>query len=148
MSVVQDLQSRLTQAMKSQNATEKDILRVVLGEISRFQGENPTDDEKANRIIRKVLEGNIETLHLMKKNGRDDENVRNKLESENTILKQFLPKNLDQEQIKALLLPMKEQLRSAKSEGMAIGIAIKYLRQNNFPINAIDVQAVIKEFRS
>src|SRR5689334_8754447 len=58
-----DLQAKLREAMKSRDDLARDLLRVILGEVSTRRartGKEPTEEE-VQAIIRKVIAGNDET---------------------------------------------------------------------------------------
>ena len=89
--LIDDIKARFKQAMKARLEVEREILRVAIGDITT---RDATSDEDVQAVLRKLLKSNEETLgHGVS----DDE--RAKLEQENQVLREFLPRTLDEVQI-------------------------------------------------
>ena len=143
--LLEQIKSDIKHAMLTRDEARRDILRVVIGEVQRKVGAESDDDVK--RTIRKIIEGNTETLSNL---GND---VRtSKLVKENEILNEYLPKMWSVEQIEAFFLnsnePYFEQIIEAKGEGTAMGLAMRTLKSVNAPVDGKDVKLVIQKIRS
>lgn len=130
----------IRQAMLDHDDLRKDILRVVVGEVQRKL--DADKDEDVVRAIRKIIEGNLESLtHI--------ENP--KLKKENEILAEYLPVLWSFDETEAFFLnsetPVFEQIRDAKNDGAAIGIAMKTLKAANAPVDSKIVQEIVKKIR-
>jgi uncharacterized protein len=143
--LVDELKARIKQAMRDKNDTEKEVLRVVLGEIQTEEHRTGKDatDEEAMAYIRKLIKSNDETLKVAK-----DEVQRATLEKENDILKGFLPASLSPEQIAQALIPVMEAIKGAKSDGQATGVAMKELKKAGAVVDGKDVALAIKTMRA
>ena len=131
--------------MKSGRTVERDILRLILGEVQTLEAKSgkKIPEEKIESIIRKVIQSNEETISF---------SPSEKLEEENKILSSFLPKTLTQDEIEAFFLNSSnaeyELIQSVKSEGQAIGLAIKTLKSNQLKVLGDDVKIVVEKIRN
>jgi uncharacterized protein YqeY len=144
MSLIDQIKTRITAAMKARSTVEKEVLRVALGEmqIAETRAGALSDDEAA-AIVRKLVKSNHETLTLTA-----DEGQKLTLTQEIQILESLLPKALSVEEIVGLLAPVADQLRSAKSGGQATGVAMKHLKSVNANAGGKDVAAAVDRLRS
>lgn len=151
--LAETIRSRMIAAMKSGNTVERDVMRVVKGDLDTAtarSGKQPTDEEAA-RIVRKTIEANGETIRLMEgETGCSTMHVARKqqLEKENEILNSLLPKTLTQEEIQRILICRIDDIKAAKNDGQATGIAVKYLKETGATALGSDVSAVVKKFRT
>lgn len=142
-----DLREQLKRSMKDRDQQKTNICRMVVAEIER---QPPCGTESAQRqlefrVVRKLIEGNTETLKYMPVN--DDR--YGPLVWENEFLSALLPKTLSAAEIKAMLLgaPNLEAIKTAKSDGQATGEAMKFLKSQSAEVQGGDVQAAVKEIR-
>jgi uncharacterized protein YqeY len=156
MGLVEQIKDQVKVAMKAKDDVTKNVLRTVLGEVgtlemSANQAGKPISDDQVHRIIRKVQTSNTETLGHLRKAQADhpilpqEENIA-VLERENQILESFLPKLLTRDEIKAKLAAV--DLASAKSEGQAVGLAMKYFRESGEAVDGNEVKAAVAELRA
>lgn len=145
MSLTEVIRSQLKVAIKEQNELKKGILRVVLGDLSTSESRSgkKISDEDVKRIIRKIIEGNTETLKFLS----TDHLSHAKLTEENHILNSLLPKSLSRQGIRQALLQLEADIKAARNDGMATGLAIKFFRQNLVEVEGTDVSAVVKDMR-
>ncbi len=66
-------------------------------------------------------------------------------EAEIALLKEWVPPTLGPEQIAEALLPVRDQIKSAPKDGMAMGIAMKALAGQ--PVDSDDVKAAVASLR-
>ena len=145
-----DLHAKLVEAMKAKDDLVKDILRVVLGEVSTRKartGQEPRDEE-VHGIIRAVIAGNAETRKELEQRGQTGHEAYAKLGKENAYLETLLPKTLDRDAIRRELAAVAAELKAAKSDGQATGLAMKHLKQKGLAVLGEDVSAAVKEMRA
>lgn len=153
MSVKDQINNRLLLAMKNGNVAEKSILRVIKGEWTNVEnsyewrkttGHSPITDDRIYKIIQKLLEGNNETMKLLPP---EDPRFKN-LQEENEIMKSLLPTQLTKEEVENHLASLLDQIKSAKSEGQAIGVAMKHFKTENLSVDGKIVGEAVKEIRN
>jgi uncharacterized protein YqeY len=145
-----DLRAKLQEAIKAKDDLARDVLRVLMGEVSTRRGrtgKEPGDDEIAG-IIRTMLTNNKETRAELEKRGQTDHEAYNRLGLENQYLETLLPATLDQDAILRELDPIADQLRAAKNDGHATGLAVKHLKQKGLAVLGEDVAAAVKRLRA
>lgn len=146
MSLQDDLQARVTTAMKSGDNATRDSLRTVLGEAKmeavRRKGE--VSDEVVLAVVRKAVTGLKETIPLARKGGRDT----TPQEAELALLESILPQAWDREAIAAALAAHRDEIRAAKSDGQAMGVAMKVLKSQGATTSPDDVKAVVAATRA
>lgn len=163
MSLYTDIKLRINECQRSGENHERDTLRTVIGEAqlnASRKGQGSVSDEEIVAILKKSKQ-NIEQTFL------DAERVMGcvlwtdgaqaKLKAEIVFYNKFLPKYLTQEEIlywidTGTLAPssyMKviPDILSAKSDGQATGVAMKYLKARELSVQGQDVSAVVKQFR-
>jgi uncharacterized protein len=143
--LVDDIKHRLRAAMKQRQTVEKEILRVVLGEIQTVEAREARalTDEQAAQMIRKLLKSNRETLAVT-----TDAAQAATLEEENRVLESLLPKTLGVDAIVQALAPVADALRSAPGEGPATGIAMKHLKSTGAAVEGKAVAEAVRRLRS
>lgn len=139
-----DLKRRITEAMKAKREIERDILRVALGEIGNVENRSsaPISEEEQQKIVKKLIKSNQETLAVA-----DRPEMRARLEEENRILEGLLPKSLGVSEIIQALAPVAEQIKGAKGEGPATGVAMKLLKSTGASVEGKDVAEAVKQIR-
>jgi uncharacterized protein YqeY len=145
-----DLHAKLTEAMKAKDDLARDLLRVVLGEVSTRRartGKEPPEEE-VQSIIRKVIAGNSETRLELERHGRTTHEAYERLARENAYLETLLPRTLDRTAIRKELEPVLDQLKTAKNDGQATGLAMKQLKQKGLAVQGDEVAAVVKDIRA
>lgn len=138
--LIDDLKKRMFDAMKSKDVVAKEIVRTAIGEVTAT-GADPTD-ERVVAVLRKLVKSNEETLKMT-----TDPAVRSSLEQELGVIREFLPKSLDVEQIQSALASVVESIRSAGNEGQAMGVAMKALKSQGASVESQDVKAAVKQLR-
>jgi len=148
MSLMQTIRDRLKASMRSGDEIEKNVLRVVLGEVSTLenstqQGNRPVTDEQISKVLRKIILSNNETLGF-----GPSEDRKNMLLKENEILEGLAPKLLTTDEILQKLTDVEADIKSAKNEGQAVGVAMKFLKQTKESVDGNDVKSVVISMRS
>lgn len=150
MSLKETIRKQITDATKQRADVQKNILKVILGEIETQESRgNPNlglshpaalADVEIYKIIKKTLQGVEEMLGY--KPGDP------KFEAEKATLQALLPKEMTDADIKYALSVKTEEIKAAKSEGQATGIAMKYFKERNLPVDGNLVKKVIAEIRA
>lgn len=144
-----ELQAKLQEAMKARNDLAKNLLRVVMGEVSTRKartGKEPGDEE-IHGIIRSIIANNKETRKELEQRGQTAHEAYQRLAQESAYLETLLPKTLDQAAIQKELEPLAAELKGAKSDGQATGMAMKHLKQKGLAVLGEDVAAAVKQLR-
>jgi len=142
--LLDEIKAQMFRAMKAGRITEKEILRVAVGEITTEAAREGRkgDDDESRAIIRKLIKSNDESLA----SGPDGER-RKVLEEENQILSAFLPQALGVDAIVSALEAVREAVRAAGSEGQATGVAMKHLKASGASVNGKDVAEAVRRVR-
>lgn len=140
-----ELKKRMLQAMKSRQTVEKEILRVAIGEIETAAARTGRDatDEEAAAIVKKLVKSNEETLA-----SATDAEQRQTLEQELSILRAYLPQTLSLDQIVVELAGVADQIRAAKSDGQATGVAMKELKMKGVTAEGKEVARAVAQIRA
>lgn len=143
----ESLRVKLTELRKANKPLEKSVLSVVIGDADTLGAKNnttPTDDQ-VEKIIRKVIESNQETITAL---GCKNDEMRLTLTKENEYLSTLLPKTLSVEEISNYLEPVFNEIKIAKADGAATGIASKYLKGLNIKALGGEVAKAVQKIRS
>jgi uncharacterized protein YqeY len=144
--LIDEIKTRMTRAMRERDEIVKNILGLAVGEIqtAEARANRPLSDDEGAAIVRKLLKSNEETLSL---SGADDPRTP-ALRREIEALSALLPKSMTVEQIGEALAAVAGAIRDAKSDGQAMGVAMKHLKATGAVAGAPDVQAAVKKVRS
>jgi hypothetical protein len=142
MTLQETIRKKIVETTKLKMEAQKNVLKVVLGEMelqASRSGKLLTDDD-GYRIIRKTLQG-VEEMLTYKPNDP-------KFEAEKATLKDLLPQEMSIHDLKVSLTSKAEEIRAAKSEGQATGIAMKFFKENNISVDGNVVKNVVVEIRN
>jgi uncharacterized protein YqeY len=146
MSLKQTITEAIKVAVLQKDASTRDVLRVVLGEVQTQESRTgkAASDEDVIRVMRKQYEGVLEMLKHLRQKGETYSAQTNEL----VILDTYLPKQAGKEDLlrfieESGLLP---QIMEAK-EGQSTGIVMKALKTAGIAANGKIVGEVIKELR-
>lgn len=142
--LLDDIKAAMFKAIKANDTVAKEILRVAVGEITTEAARpgRKGDDDETRAILKKLMKSNDETLATV-----TDAAERAKLERENAVLADYLPKSLDVAAIVAALEPVKDPIKAAANDGQATGVAMKQLKSTGAVVNGKDVSAAVKQIR-
>lgn len=146
MSLHDDLKARVNAAVKAGDAATRDTFRTVLGEaqMEALRRKGDVTDDVVLGVVRKGVAGLKETIPLAKKDGRDTAAQ----EAELALLETLLPKAWDRAAIEAALAPHRDDLRAAKNDGQAMGVAMKALKAQGAVTTPDDVKAAVAAVRA
>ena len=111
------------EARKTRNATKAGLLTTLIGEaaaIGKNDGNRETSDSEVVAVIKKFIKNIDLTLEAMRGRGRhDDEAV---MTTEKEILEKFLPSQLSEDQLKAIVVALKNEYDAGpKDMGKILG---------------------------
>ena len=144
MALLDQIKARMFAAMKSGNVTEREILKVAMGEITT-EAARPNrkgDDAETEGILRKLVKSNEESIEASQ-----DETQKAQLRAEIEVLNTFLPKSLGVAEIVAALAPVADAVKAAGNDGQATGVAMKHLKTLGAIVNGKDVSAAVRQLR-
>ena len=146
MSLHDDLKARVTAAVKAGDAATRDTLRTVIGEaqMEALRRKADVTDDVVLGVVRKGVAGLRETIPLAKKDGRDT----TAQEAELAMLEALLPKAWDREAVAAALAAVRDEVRAAKNDGQAMGVAMKALKAVGAVTAPDDVKVVVAALRA
>jgi uncharacterized protein YqeY len=150
MSLLEKLKEKLTECRRAGKSVEMGVLQVVLGDASTHEarsGKKPSDEE-VEKLIRKTMLGNQETLGILEQKGMTATDNHAKLTTENALLQAMLPQTLSVDEIVAALADSADAVRAAKNDGQATGVAMKHLKSKQLRVLGEDVAAAVKKIRS
>ncbi len=140
--LLETFQKEMIKATKEGKDFRKNILKFVISEARALELKNnkPLTDDQIYKLIEKTIEKNNDFANYLSSN---DQRYK-QLDEESRVLKEFLPKTLPLEEVVSLLRNVEQDIKSAKAEGPATGIAVKYFKSNSQYCvdNATVVQAV------
>jgi hypothetical protein len=142
--LVDDIKRRIHAALKAGNTVEKEVLRVLLGEIQTAEARGTAaTDESAAALVRKLIKSNEETLAATA-----DETAKRTLAEENVVLASLLPKSMGVPEIVEALAVLRDTIRAAGNDGQATGVAMKHLKASGAIVNGKDVTEAVKKLRA
>jgi len=141
MSYEQQIRERMSKA--PHGSTERNLLKVVLGEVQQKSAMGEFTEEMGLAIVKKMMKANEETLpHLSETDSR-----RAKLLEENKVLTTLLPQYWTAGQIRERLQADGVNVQGAKNDGQAIGMAMQHLKKINAPVEGQTVKEAVAEMR-
>jgi uncharacterized protein YqeY len=150
MSLKATVRQKFEEAKRAGNREAKDLLSVILGDISTAEarGGKEVTDAEVEKLLRKMVESNTETLTQLKSHNRAEDPKVAVLEREMALLKALLPQTLDVEAIVKALEAVRADITNAKSDGQATGVAMKHLKGLSLSVQGQDVSAAVKQIRT
>jgi uncharacterized protein len=150
MSFKDKVRGKFEEAKKAGHRDEKNVLSVILGDVATAEARagKEVPDAEVEKLVRKMVESNLETLAQLKSHGRADDPRASVLEHEITFLKSLLPQSLDAAAIVKALEPVRADVVAAKNDGQATGVAMKHLKSLSLNAQGQDVSAAVKQIRT
>lgn len=144
--LVNDALAKSMKQADSMLVKHRNFLRLVKGELqmAEVRQNKPLTDEQQAGVLKKILKGNEETLGIL---NADDERAQI-LQEENTLLNGFLPQVASNEEIKTALAGVIEQIKAAKNDGQATGIAMKTLKEAKLVCDGGTVKDIVVGLRN
>jgi uncharacterized protein YqeY len=148
MSLKDKVREKFEEAKRAGNREEKNLLSVILGDISTAEARSGKElpEAEVEKLLRKLVESNAETLTQLRSHRPDDPQVA-VLEREIAFLKTILPETLDAAAIAKALEPVRADIIGAKNEGQATGVAMKHLKAQGLKVLGQDVAVAVQTIR-
>jgi len=131
MTIVERMRAQLREAMKTRDAVKTGFLRYWIAQLTLATGAEVADADvikKMRGILREAKAGPTTFS-----------------EEELALLREWVPPTLGPEQIAAALASVRDQIKAAPKEGMAMGIAMKALAGQQ--VESDDVKAAVASLR-
>ncbi len=148
MSLEQNIMAQLKDAMKAKDEAGLRGLRaikaaILIAKTAGGSGEITADDEI--KLLQKLVKQRKDSLDIFRQQNRAD--LAQKEEEEIAIIEKFLPKQMDGEELKAIIAGIIEQTgaSSAADMGKVMGVASKQLAGQ---ADGKTISAVVKELLS
>lgn len=148
MSLEQNIMAKMKDAMKAKDEASLRGLRaikaaILLAKTSGGSGEITADDEI--KLLQKLVKQRKDSLEIFQQQNRTD--LAQKEQEEIAVIEQFLPKQLEGEELKAIIAEIVEQVgaTSAADMGKVMGVASKQLAGQ---ADGKTISAVVKELLS
>lgn len=129
MSIKEELQTELTEAMRSKDRRRLDVIRQIQTEVSRarsapgFSGE--VDDELYRQVIASYVKQMGKALEEYRQAGERGSEMAEKLAFEIDYLKRWLPDTLDEEATRALVRQTLDDVDASRGPGPVIGAIMR-----------------------
>ncbi|TWI81611.1 hypothetical protein IQ13_2629 [Lacibacter cauensis] len=148
MSLEQNIMAKMKDAMKAKDEASLRGLRaikaaILLAKTSGGSGEITADDEI--KLLQKLVKQRKDSLEIFQQQNRTD--LAQKEQEEIAVIEQFLPKQLEGEELKAIIAEIVAQVgaTSAADMGKVMGVASKQLAGQ---ADGKTISAVVKELLS
>jgi uncharacterized protein YqeY len=132
MTIVQRMRAELKDSMKARDAVRTNFLRYWIAQLTLGTGAEMADAD-AIKKMRGVLK-EAKTGHTTFS------------PEEIALIQQWVPPTLSADQIAEALTTVRDQIKSAPKEGMAMGVAMKALAGQ--PVESDDVKAAVAAIRA
>ncbi len=145
MSLKERLKRDLLQARKDKNEAARNVLAVVLGDIQTEESTHAAlSDDQIEAKLRKLAENNQQVIDASPAAPKAE-----LLRAENAVLANYLPKYLSVDEIRSFITgrPELETAVRGASEGQAVGLVIKALKQTDSKVLGSDVKAAVGQLR-
>lgn len=117
MSLREQLQQDLRDAIRARDTRRKSALRVLIGNIQTVEGEKGTlEDDQVLRLLEKEVKQREEALEMAREAGRED--IVAAEEKELEILRAYLPEPLSEGELVALVESVIEELDASSMADM------------------------------
>jgi uncharacterized protein YqeY len=131
MTIVERMRSELKAAMKTRDAVKTGFLRYWIAQFTLGSGAELADAEAVKKMRGILKEAKSGPTSFS--------------EGELALLRDWVPPTLSTEQIAAALVPVRESIKAAPKDGMALGIAMKALAGQD--VDSDDVKLVVASLR-
>jgi len=146
------IKESIIRAVKEKNEVAKDVLRTVLGQMQLDASSKELSEDDRLNVIRKQIKSNQLSIEQMSNVDKSEwktdwEDNNKKLAFEIGLLSMFLPQVLSEIDTKDLIVKTGLDLKSAKNDGQAIGMAMKALKSSGAQVDASVVRKIVEELR-
>ncbi len=127
--MLQRLKDDMKNAMREKNILKRDTIRLIMSAIKQIEVDERREVSESDilKIIQKGVKQREDAINFAKDGGRDDLVEQN--QNEIDILKEYLPKQLSDEELTTVVKSIIEKIgaTSMKDMGKVMGIASKEL---------------------
>jgi uncharacterized protein YqeY len=150
MTLKEKVREKFEEAKRTGNREQKNVLSVILGDVATAEARSGKEapDADVEKLLRKMVESNTETLTQLRSHQRGDDPRAAVLEHEIAFLKSLLPQSLDTEAIVKALEPVRAEIVNAKNDGQATGVAMKHIKSLSLNAQGQDVSEAVKQIRT
>lgn len=151
--LVNDALAKSMKQADSMLVKHRNFLRLIKGELqmAEVRQNKPLTDEQQAGVLKKILKSNEETIDTLANqyevSGGADPRVLPLIE-ENNLIRGFLPKEATPEEIIAALASVTEQIKNAKNDGQATGVAMKTLKEVKLVVDGNIVKDIVAGLRN
>ncbi len=144
--LIDEIKARMARALREKDAVVRNVLGLALGEIqtAEARGNRALGEDEQRAIVRKLVKSNEETLSL----SSGDDARATVLRREIELLSTLLPRAMSVEDVVAALGPVADAVRAAKSDGQAMGVAMKHLKASGAVVEADAVKQALARLRA
>ena len=132
MTIVQKMRARLKESMKARDALRTNMLRYWIAQLTLGTGEEVSDADAVKKMRGVIKEAKTGQTTFT------PEDV--------ALMQEWVPASLGADQISAALAPIRDQIKAAPKDGMAMGLAMKALAGQ--AVEGDDVRAAVVEIRA
>ena len=149
MNLEEKIMAEMKDAMKAKDEASLRGLRAIKAEIIKAKTEpganGELSEETENKMLQKMMKQRKDSLEIYRAQNRDD--LAKKEEEEIAIIEKFLPKQMDEAELKEALKKIIEQVGASSPAGMGkvMGIATKQLAGQ---ADGKTISATVKELLS
>jgi uncharacterized protein len=150
--LVDEIKARITRARREKDDVARDVLGLALGEIqtAEARANRSLRDDEAVAVVLKLLKSNEETLSLASEDGAGGQGPELRalaLRHEIQVLSSLIPATLSPDSIERELASVADEVRAAKSEGQAMGVAMKHIKTTGARVESASVLQAIQRLR-
>lgn len=119
MSLLEQLNQDMKQAMKQKNKDALSVVRMVKASLQNEQiklGKDILSEDEELTVLSRELKQRKDSLHEFKSAGRDD--LVKKLETEINILQEYMPKQLSDEELEAIVQSTIQEVNATTKKDM------------------------------
>lgn len=146
--IIDNIRNSIKESMKAKESDKVALLRLVIG---TAQQDGDESDLAIDKIIRKIIKSNKETLQALQDQSLQNDESGNSIISDNVsnlllqnnILESFIPKTMTIEDIVKFIT--KENIEITGNEGKVMGNVIKALKSIGLSAQGSDVKSAIKQ---
>lgn len=149
--IIENIKKAIVEAMKAGRKSEITIMKVALGDMQTIENrQGKITEEECVRVINKVIQANEESIKVVPPNHPKVNEIATILQAENEVLRRFLPLMWNEKEIETFINEqgLITQIKESKTEGQAMGVAIKALKAAKAPHQATDVKIIVERLRS
>ncbi len=103
MSLIEEIQAELTDAMRARDAERRDALRLILNSLKNSQKElqRPLSEDEELQVLQRERKRRIEAAEAFRSGGREEQAASEERELE--ILEEFMPEPLSEDEIEEIV---------------------------------------------